>query len=132
MLHRELKLASELDAQQLKRSTVGLVSLSGAYQGGVILHISENLLFAAANHMFDIPLSELNDSQIMDTAAELTNMVGGSIKGTFPQPTKLELPKVFEPGQVIPDLQRSQLTLEVGFNSKDGELVVTVYQDKAE
>jgi chemotaxis protein CheX len=48
--------------------------------------------FAAA--MFGMPEDEVSEEEVSDAVGELTNMVGGNIKGLLPQPSQLSLPVV--------------------------------------
>lgn len=85
----------------------GIVLLSGAWEGAVLLSCSEPLGRIATEAMFgtDDVLAE----DILDAIGELTNMVGGSVKSLLPAPTDLSIPSVAHrdgPGDPVPGMSQ--------------------------
>ena len=61
--------------------TVGCVTVTGEWQGNVLLACPAQLARMAASAMFDLPAEQLDDEQVADALGELTNMIGGNVKG---------------------------------------------------
>jgi chemotaxis protein CheX len=74
--------------------TVGRVAVTGRWQGWVLLACPTRLARAAAAAMFDLPAEKLTDDEVADAVGELTNMIGGNIKGLLPGPSHLSMPAV--------------------------------------
>lgn len=70
------------------------VTISGTWEGVVVLDFSPPFGRRAACLMFGMDDSEVGETEINDTIGELANMVGGSIKSLLPEPCKLGIPQV--------------------------------------
>ncbi len=80
----------------------GSVPVRGAWQGRVVLRCDPALARLAAARMFGVPAEEVTDEQTSDALGELTNMVGGNLKGLLPGSSSLGLPAVAA-GRECPD-----------------------------
>ena len=74
--------------------TVGCVTVTGEWQGSVLLACPARLARMAASAMFDLPAEQLDDEQVADALGELTNMIGGNLKSLVPGPSRLSMPAV--------------------------------------
>ncbi len=74
--------------------TVSCVAVTGEWQGCVRLACPTQLARMAASAMFDLPAEKLTDDEVADALGELTNMIGGNIKGLLPGPSCLSMPTV--------------------------------------
>ena len=89
----------------------GVVSVSGAWQGSVVLECAHDHAVAAAEAMFAAEPGTLSPDEVSDALGELTNMVGGNVKSLLPAPSTLSIPSVAEgdsftvrvPGAVLLD-----------------------------
>jgi len=72
----------------------GAVHIAGAWNGTVLLACSEPLGRRAASLMLGVPPESVALTDVHDALAELTNIVGGGIKGLLPSPSMLSLPTV--------------------------------------
>ncbi|HVS69416.1 MAG TPA: chemotaxis protein CheX [Mycobacteriales bacterium] len=87
----------------------GCVHISGTWQGSVMLSGSQALAAQAAAGMFGIAMEDLADAEISDAFGELTNMVGGNVKGMLEGVNALSIPVVTSgvdfsvrvPGEVV-------------------------------
>lgn len=86
----------ELSGSEVGPRMTGCVTISGTWNGSVLLSCSERLARAVAVGMFDMPDDELSVDEISDALGELTNVVGGGIKSQLPEPTTLSVPTVAE------------------------------------
>jgi chemotaxis protein CheX len=76
------------------QTLTGCVHISGEWDGSVFLQCSASHAQAAAEAMFAADPGSLSQDEIGDALGELTNMVGGNIKGLLPAPGKLSIPSV--------------------------------------
>ena len=72
----------------------GCVHLSGAWGGSVLVETTADHAQHAAEAMFAADPGSLSADEVSDALGELTNMVGGNIKGLLPAPSSLSLPSV--------------------------------------
>ncbi len=78
----------------------GCVQINGEWEGRVHLDTTEGFATDAASRMLMMSPGEVGKSDVVDTLAELTNMVGGSIKSFLPGPSKLSIPNVDAAGEI--------------------------------
>jgi chemotaxis protein CheX len=82
-------------------SVVGTISITGGWDGWVELSGSTTLATVASAAMLMTEPGDLEPGDIWDGWAELTNMVGGSVKALLPEPSALSLPTVTTHGSVL-------------------------------
>jgi chemotaxis protein CheX len=78
----------------LGAAVTGSVTISGAWQGSVLIAFPLNLAARAASEMYLADSDVLSDDEICDAVGELTNMIGGTIKSVLPTPSHLSIPTV--------------------------------------
>ena len=87
----------------------GCVHISGTWQGSVLLSGGVCLAEQAAAGMFGVTVEALSDAEVSDAFGELTNMVGGNVKGLLDGQNVLSIPVVTRgadfsvrvPGEVV-------------------------------
>ena len=92
----------ELETVTVETSTVskpwdpitGCIRISGEWTGAVVIQCSESLARTIASRYLEIGLDSISESDLRDVFAELTNMIGGNIKGQVLAPSCLSLPTV--------------------------------------
>ncbi|MBL8889501.1 MAG: chemotaxis protein CheX [Planctomycetaceae bacterium] len=72
----------------------GCVHISGEWQGAVVVQGTPELGRLIAQRFLQLAPGEVSEVDVMDSAAELTNMIGGNIKGLVPGPSSLSIPSV--------------------------------------
>lgn len=72
------------------------VSISGAWNGTVLINCSAELASNVACRMFDLQPEELEDELTADAIGEVANMIGGKLKGMLPTPSTLSMPTVIK------------------------------------
>jgi chemotaxis protein CheX len=77
------------------------VSLTGAWDGHVIISMSETAGVAIAAAMLDLDPATVTDADIIDATGEWVNVVGGGAKSLLPQPCQLSLPMTSRSGRRI-------------------------------
>jgi chemotaxis protein CheX len=82
-------------AEPLEGSTVaGCVHVSGGWSGSIFVECTRGHADAAAAAMFAAEPGSLSEDEVADALGELTNMVGGNVKGLLPAPSTLSIPSV--------------------------------------
>jgi len=72
----------------------GIIGLSGAVSGCVVLNLSEEIALQLASAMLDEELTEVNDD-CTDAIGEIANMIAGNAKTDFPvEDTSISVPSV--------------------------------------
>ncbi len=74
------------------RGYVSSVTVSGVWNGHVILELTEDAALRAARAM--VGADEPAAAEVTDAVGELVNMIGGNLKGLVPAPSRLGLPLV--------------------------------------
>jgi len=74
----------------------GCVHISGAWEGSILLSCSARAARTVAAALFATTSDEVSSAEVVDAVGELTNMVGGNLKGLLPGPSRLSLPSVTE------------------------------------
>ncbi len=72
----------------------GCIQISGEWTGAVIIQCSESLARTIASRYLEVGLANISESDVQDVFAELTNMIGGNIKGQVLAPSFLSIPTV--------------------------------------
>jgi chemotaxis protein CheX len=77
----------------------GIVHISGTFNGFVSVVCRQSLARKIGEILFKHPGAALSYQEMQDAMRELTNMIGGNIKGLLPEPSSLSLPVVAPQGQ---------------------------------
>lgn len=131
VLESDLRVAPSSSVESVCGPWVGAIRLDGAFDGWVTLHLDEALLRGAASTLFDVAVQSVDESQLRDTAAELTNILGGNIKSLVDQPTRLALPEVVTPTTLPSLLKASQPCTCLTLASPSGDIAVVVHETRA-
>jgi chemotaxis protein CheX len=82
-------------------NVVASISMTGSWDGHVVVSMSEPAALAVAAAMLALEPADVTDADILDAAGELVNVVGGQVKSILPQPCQLSLPMTSRAGQKI-------------------------------
>lgn len=87
------------------------ITITGAWNGSVLLATSERLLRATVGAMCGVAAAEATAADLADAVLELANQLGGCVKALFPEQCQLGLPELL-PAATLPaatsdDLERS-------------------------
>lgn len=110
------------------RRTTGLVHVSGAWAGAVVLECEQAHAVGAAEAMFASDPGGLSEDEISDAFGELTNMVGGNIKSLVPAPSALSIPSVAEGESFSVRVPGGRLVEHVGLSCPLGVLHVSLWE----
>jgi len=112
--------------------TVGCVTVTGAWQGRVLLACPAQLARMAAAAMFDLPAEQLDDREVADALGELTNMIGGNIKSLIPGPSRLSMPAVTVGASLTVPMPGMALVSTVSLACEGLPLTVSVWREGPE
>lgn len=73
---------------------LGKIQIQGAWAGEIQIRTTEALAKQLAEQMLQVPSDDLQDEDIKDVLAEVTNLIGGNIKSQLDSPSPLTLPCV--------------------------------------
>lgn len=104
------------------------VTISGEWNGTVMLHGREPLATGAAAAMFDADPAGLGEDEVADAFGELANMVGGNIKSLLPAPSALSVPAVTGGDGYHVRVPHGTLSNRVALHCDAGVLLVTVWK----
>jgi CheY-specific phosphatase CheX len=75
---------------------VGIINVSGAWEGSVVLHLDEKLAGEVARRMLTLGDASPTLLDLQDAIGELSNMTGGNIKALAGGECHLSLPTVIQ------------------------------------
>lgn len=114
---------------QLRRPAptyTGMVTISGAWEGAVVVRCAKDLAFSVSESMFGMQRGEATDDDVRDAIGEITNMVGGNVKALLPEPSKLGLPMVGEGTDYGLSMPGTEVKAEVGLSCEFGYLLISI------
>jgi chemotaxis protein CheX len=110
------------------RFLTGCVQITGVWEGAIIVSFSHNLAVATTAFMFDMEADEVSHEELQDAVGELANMVGGSVKGLVPGPSRLSLPTVIDGSDYTTKIPGSEQLVRACLSSDGEPLIVTVLE----
>jgi chemotaxis protein CheX len=109
----------------------GCVHISGQWQGAVVVQGSPELGKLIAERFLQLSPEEVTEADVMDSAAELTNMIGGNIKGLVPGPSYLSIPSVTVGSDFDFQLPGTRTFTNVVANCEGQPLRITLCESKS-
>ena len=106
----------------------GCVHLSGAWGGSVLVETTADHAQQAAEAMFAADPGSLSAEEVSDALGELTNMVGGNVKGLLPAPSSLSLPSVAGGESYTMRVPGAVLVVRVHLIGPAGPVRITVWR----
>ena len=128
MLGLDIQVSHASIPQPVDGSLTGQVSISGAWNGTVLLQGSEMLARSAAGVIFSKEPGVVTEEDQQDAVYELSNIIVGNIKSLLPEPCQLSLPTVTPSSSelvVVPDHERVS---ELLFDCQGEPMYVTVWK----
>jgi chemotaxis protein CheX len=78
----------------LGRACLCSISITGTWNGNVIVQCSDELARELGAGMFGMEKDAIEKAEVRDAMGEITNMIGGNLKKNLPGPSSLSLPNV--------------------------------------
>jgi len=107
------------------------VSISGAWNGTVLLTCDGDTARKLAAKMFELPLDTVSDEEVRDALGEVANMCGGNVKGLAPSPSKLSLPIVVPAIDARGADPACRVLHRVGFDYDGAPIALTVFSSES-
>ena len=107
---------------------VGLVDISGAWEGTVIFHGTDELARSAASQIFSILPEKVQVQDQLDAMYELSNIISGNIKSLLPEPCQLALPKVVRGSEVVSEMSGANCVSKLHFECHGQSLLVMIWK----
>ncbi|BCS33476.1 hypothetical protein TBR22_A27030 [Luteitalea sp. TBR-22] len=102
------------------RTLDGVINITGAWAGALVLQVPEHVARRAAAVMFEVPEASASLEDMQDAVGELTNMTGGNVKALLDGHCQLSLPAVVEGRDYSIRVPGSEAVTRVTFDI-DGE-----------
>jgi chemotaxis protein CheX len=110
-------------------SIQGIVRITGTWTGGIVLQCSSAFAYAAARRVFAGNESALSAEDARDTVGELTNIIGGNLKGILSDGScRLSLPTVIDAQRISLSEPGARIVSREAFMCSDGPVLVTVFE----
>ncbi len=107
--------------------TTGSVTVSGAWNGSVLVELPASMDTVLTGAMFMMPIEEVGAEELTDAIGEFANMVGGGVKSLMPEPSRLSLPTVVSGGDLQTSVPGGVLLARAERTSGGGALRVSVW-----
>lgn len=105
---------------------VGMVNLSGAWNGRIEVRMDEGLALQATAAMLMQPAESVADADRIDAIKEIANMIAGVIKSSLPRPCAMTVPQaVVQPERFCAALRNAD-SVSVAFHHEAGDMMVCV------
>ncbi len=110
------------------RSTLvtSAISLTGSWNGAVILECSEQQARFFTGRLMGIPQPAHMNDDTRDAMGELANVIGGNVKSVLPNGVFLSLPSVLEGPDCAYKMCGSNENVRLSFRGEGGPLWVTL------
>ena len=106
---------------------LGTIQITGAKSASVVLGVSAEVARAAAASMLQLSSQDVTQDDERDVVAELTNMIGGNLKGLLPGPLYLSLPTVVAGRDLGLQVPGAELVDDVWLQCEAGALRVRLF-----
>jgi len=126
LVEQELSRTTEDETDISGCFLTGCVQITGEWEGAIVVSCSHELAVNTTAFMFDMESSEVTPEDLQDAVGELANMVGGSLKGLVPGPSRLSLPTVIDGSDYSTRIPGSEQLVRACLNSQGEPIIVTV------
>lgn len=116
------------EADTESASVTGVISISGDWNGAVIVTVPQALAREIAAAMFALDSDALTEAEVQDAVGELSNMVGGATKTMIGGSCSISLPSVTEGLRYRVSIPGAREVANARFDSNGNLLSVSVVQ----
>jgi chemotaxis protein CheX len=109
-----------------RRTLDGVINITGAWAGAVVLQVPEAVARRAAAVMFELDADVASLEDMQDAVGELTNMTGGNVKALLDGQCALSLPAVVEGRDYSVRVPGSEPVTRVSFDLEGEAFVVSL------
>jgi CheY-specific phosphatase CheX len=104
----------------------GIVTISGDWQGAVIVQVPQPLAARVASIMFSLGDAPPTLEDVQDALGEITNMTGGNLKALMPGSCHLSLPAVIDGSDYRIRIPTARVLTRVLFHCEGQPAVVSL------
>ena len=108
------------------RTLDGVINITGAWAGAVVLQVPERIARRAAAVMFELEADAATLEDMQDAVGEITNMTGGNVKALLEGQCALSLPAVVEGRDYSIRVPGSEPVTRVSFDVEGEPFVVSL------
>ena len=126
----QVRHASSSPPPNMDGALTGRVSISGAWNGMVLIEGSELLTRSAAGAIFGKEPCDVTEEDQQDSIYELSNIIAGNIKALLPEPCQLSLPVVFSSSTEEKQVSGHERVSEFLFDCQGQPMYVTVWHQR--
>jgi chemotaxis protein CheX len=108
------------------RTLDGVINITGAWAGALVLQVPEPVARRAACVMFEVEADSASLEDMQDAVGELTNMTGGNVKALLEGHCHLSLPAVVEGKDYSIRVPGSEAVTRVTFDIEGEPFVVSL------
>jgi CheY-specific phosphatase CheX len=105
---------------------VGMVNLSGAWNGRIEIRMDEGLTHQATAAMLMQPPESVAKADRLDAIKEIANMIAGVIKSSLPRPCAMTVPEAVVKSERFCSGLRNTYSVSVAFHHEAGNMMVCV------
>jgi CheY-specific phosphatase CheX len=105
---------------------LGMVGLSGAWNGRIEVRMDEQLAHEATAAMLMQPIKSVLDEDTLDATKEIANMIAGVIKSSLPRPCAMTVPEAAVKLEPFCSQNRNEHSVAVVFHHTSGNMMVLV------
>jgi CheY-specific phosphatase CheX len=114
------------------RTLDGVINITGAWAGALVLQVPEPVARRAAAVMFELAEAAATLEDMQDAVGELTNMTGGNVKALFDGQCQLSLPAVVEGRDYSIRVPGSEAVTRVTFDVEGQPFIVSLLTRRSE
>ncbi|MGA3372091.1 MAG: chemotaxis protein CheX [Terracidiphilus sp.] len=107
---------------------LGSVDLGGVWKGRIEVRMAGGLAYVATAAMLMQPLETVGETDALDAAKEIANMIAGVIKSSLPRPCTMTVPESAVEAKDFRGPAQTEDSLMVAFHHASGDLMVRVWE----
>jgi CheY-specific phosphatase CheX len=109
---------------------LGYVVMGGAWTGRVEVRMASSLAYEATSAMLMQPLDTVGETDALDAAKEIANMIAGTLKSSLPRPCSMSVPGSEVEASGFCGPIRADDALVVGFRHQAGDMMVRIWEQE--
>jgi CheY-specific phosphatase CheX len=107
---------------------VASIFISGEWTGCVQVAMSPSFAQVASANMLGLDRAAVTIADEQEVAAEITNMIGGNLKGLLTSPSSLSLPTITPTSNVDEFVRNGRLVHSVTLSCETGQIRIGMYE----
>jgi len=109
---------------------LGSVSLSGVWSGTIEVRLNDRLAYHATAAMLMQNVETVGETDALDAAKEIANMIAGTIKSSLPRPCEMSLPESTVQTERFCSESQTEASMVVAFRHSAGDMLVRIVEQE--